>query len=74
MAGWWCLLLVVAASVAYTEGSTLDLYEAVLRLPFLNRPGGQDERDFFGYSVALHDTVDPSLRSGTFLDRLSGAR
>lgn len=72
MAGWWCLLLVAAVSVAYTEGSTLDLYEAILRVPFLNR-SGQDEWDFFGYSVALHDTVDPSP-GRTFLDRLSGAR
>ena len=76
MSGWLCSLLVVAASVAWTDGSTLDLHEAVLRLPFLNRTGSGDGRDLFGYSVVLHDTVDPSAHGpGTaFLERLRGAR
>ena len=75
MSAWLCLLVVVLASVAPTDGSTLDLHEAIVRFPFLNRTG-QDERDLFGYSVALHDTVDPSTHSAgtSFLDRLNGAR
>ena len=74
MSGWLCVLLLVVAPVAPTDASTLDLHEAILRGPFLNRT--QDQRDLFGYSVVLHDTVDPSTRSaGTpLMQRLSGAR
>lgn len=74
MSGWLCLLLLVVAPVAPADASTLDLHEAILRVPFLNRT--QDQRDLFGYSVALHDTLDLSMRSAgiPLMQRLSGAR
>lgn len=55
------------------EGKTIDLEEAVLRVPPALNGHASQAYDLFGYSGALHHTLDPRSGSG-LAAKLDGAR
>ena len=66
-----CLLLTLYLVVVVVDSRTIDLFEAIVREPPENNITTPD--DLFGYSAALHNTIDPYI-SSDFQAKISGAQ